>query len=783
MNINHENVEIALDLLHKQPGCIEIRLLKVKVSRKSTYQETTYSGYFENTEKAVNGIKEFVKQNPDVFAGGIYTTLNPISTDLLARSFNRIRQAPKGETTSDKDILSRRWLLLDFDYSRPSGISTTDTEKKAAGRKALHILETLQANGWPEPILADSGNGYHLLYQIDLPSDDNGLVKGVLNGLNLRFSNFEPKVKLDVGNFNAARITKLYGTLACKGDNTPERPHRLSCLENVSENLVTVTKKQLESIFIPDEEQAENTFSVYQTHESLEEWASRYQIDLTNAGAWTGGGAQSWNVSCPFNSDHGTYDETQVYEFENGCRGFKCQHESCTNNHWREYRQKVEAIKHPIRPAAQYSTPTPVNSLSVPKEKPKETLDDSYYKIDLDIALKEITNAGPLIPSGHTTLDDAIHGFQRGKFVVINGAPHCGKSSYMTQLLTTMSQDNFVVYYSSDEGHHELLKRLGRFANISNDEMLFNQTLPRLKAGVSKQVNWNNCFLVAKRTPMLTLEELFLLAERQCPPDKQLVILVDSLHSLPIDHYESDNIRLIYSNMAKNTANWVQQKKSLLIGLVEQARGGYASRDPETRTAAMATSAETRAWEFNSDYLFVMNECFENNKEDDDEVMDKDIPIRLTLIKVRGSKKYRCVYTNFNTRTTIHAPLTREAFKDIKKERAKENADRTALKQVEKKEQKTRQAWKAILDFLSYEEADEKFSSIEKLHEHLKETADIDLGIGAFRKLIKEFLKTKTILKDENGNFIIGINMPIEPESEPDNRPIEQILADEDKNY
>ena len=31
-------------------------------------------------------------------------------------------------------------------------------------------------------------------------------------------------------NFNPARIWKLYGTLAAKGDPTPERPHRLSRL-------------------------------------------------------------------------------------------------------------------------------------------------------------------------------------------------------------------------------------------------------------------------------------------------------------------------------------------------------------------------------------------------------------------------------------------------------------------------------------------------------------------------------------------------------------------------
>jgi hypothetical protein len=37
-------------------------------------------------------------------------------------------------------------------------------------------------------------------------------------------------VKIDQKVFNASRITKAYGTMTCKGDGMPERPHRISCM-------------------------------------------------------------------------------------------------------------------------------------------------------------------------------------------------------------------------------------------------------------------------------------------------------------------------------------------------------------------------------------------------------------------------------------------------------------------------------------------------------------------------------------------------------------------------
>jgi hypothetical protein len=86
-------------------------------------------------------------------------------------------------------VTRRCWLLIDTDPSRPTGISSTDDEHEAALAKAHTIRAYLSSRGWSEPIFADSGNGAHLLYAIDLSNDDEArlLIERLLRGLASRF--------------------------------------------------------------------------------------------------------------------------------------------------------------------------------------------------------------------------------------------------------------------------------------------------------------------------------------------------------------------------------------------------------------------------------------------------------------------------------------------------------------------------------------------------------------------------------------------------------------------
>jgi hypothetical protein len=74
-----------------------------------------------------------------------------------------------------------------------------------------------------------SGNGYHLYYLLSkLPNDakTKALIEGVLHELADKFNN--DIVAVDTVVFNASRITKVPGTIARKGPNTAERPHRMA---------------------------------------------------------------------------------------------------------------------------------------------------------------------------------------------------------------------------------------------------------------------------------------------------------------------------------------------------------------------------------------------------------------------------------------------------------------------------------------------------------------------------------------------------------------------------
>ena len=197
----------VVNVLAPDGGVVEVRALADGV---------THSGYFDDYEALARAV-EALDADPSV--AGIYVTLNAVNPALLARRANRIklRLSRKDATTADADITRRRWF---------PGVSSTDAEHDAALAAAERIAAYLTEQGFGTPIRADSGNGAHLLYRVDLPNGEpsTALVKGCLTTLDALFSN--EAVTVDTANHNAARIWKLYGTLSRKGDNTPERPHR-----------------------------------------------------------------------------------------------------------------------------------------------------------------------------------------------------------------------------------------------------------------------------------------------------------------------------------------------------------------------------------------------------------------------------------------------------------------------------------------------------------------------------------------------------------------------------
>jgi hypothetical protein len=210
-----------------EPGDV-VELRALDVDRRKDWAQTE-NGYFDYDHL---GDMAEAALEVERYAAGVYFTINPLRPEILSLRANRTGKTKSGKATSDIHTLRRKWLLVDADpVRRVAGIPSTDGEKAAAWVTINRVRDYLAGEDWPDPILADSGNGYHLQYPIDLPPLDGELVKYCLAGLAALFDT--EQVKIDQTVFNPARIAKVYGTLARKGDDTPERPHRRSRILHV----------------------------------------------------------------------------------------------------------------------------------------------------------------------------------------------------------------------------------------------------------------------------------------------------------------------------------------------------------------------------------------------------------------------------------------------------------------------------------------------------------------------------------------------------------------------
>jgi hypothetical protein len=218
-------------LLGRHGGVVEVRILKTA--------RGTVSGYFDNLEALVKAVQPWDGK------ASIYITANPVRPELLGRATNRLREYAR-ETTADREILRRAWFLTDFDAERPAGISATDAELALAVARRNDAVAFLLELGFPAPVLAMSGNGAHALFPVNLPNDEAStrLLEQALKALAARFT--AGRVTCDETVSNAARIWKLYGTVAVKGDPLPDRPHRRAYLEHVPADLVETDRQTLE---------------------------------------------------------------------------------------------------------------------------------------------------------------------------------------------------------------------------------------------------------------------------------------------------------------------------------------------------------------------------------------------------------------------------------------------------------------------------------------------------------------------------------------------------------
>jgi hypothetical protein len=179
------------------------------------------------------------------------------------------------------------------------------------------------------------------------------IVNSALKAMDYFFS--DEKIQIDQAVFNAARIVKLYGTKARKGDSTIDRPHRDSKILELPAEIQVLTPEMIQAFIIKipeDETETLNEIVDSGSGFDLQNWLSTNNISVKNTKPWNGGTIYSL-VECPFNFNHKAPDSSIIQQ-KSGAISFHCFHNSCQEHTWKELRD----LKEPKRDDKKQTKPT-----------------------------------------------------------------------------------------------------------------------------------------------------------------------------------------------------------------------------------------------------------------------------------------------------------------------------------------------------------------------------------------------------------------------------------------
>lgn len=444
--MNQSTIRCWYDVFKDNNELVEIRILDPETRK-------TYSGYFTNIEDIVREVSRFDKCN-------IYFTLNVINPACYGREQkDKISTRPKS-TTSDSDIIGRKWCLIDVDCEKPSDTNSTDEEKEEAKQVVNAIYKFLRDEGFEPPVICDSANGWHLLYKQAMKAspENTEIMKRFLQVLDLYFST--DKVKVDVSTFNNSRICKLYGTVSRKGSDTLERPQRESGFVRIPRE-VRVTKNEYfakVASYLPQPEKKDRTNNYGATTFDLDAFLSRHGIAVDRI-IEDRDYTKYILKNCPFNSSHSAPDSA-VFKMRDGSFGFKCLHASDSHYTFRDFRTLFEPDAYsrersysPHRSFKPYRGERPQLELQE-NEATKGNVWQTFGEIEDEDRSKIVS-----IPSGITQLDAECCGFDKPSLNIWSGNNGSAKSTLLNQIAINAINQGFKVAIYSGELRGQRLKR------------------------------------------------------------------------------------------------------------------------------------------------------------------------------------------------------------------------------------------------------------------------------------------------------------------------------------
>jgi len=410
LNLASDDISRTLCFLHPPGSVFEVCLIDPVEKKHPAWgnefargKKAIVAGWFDDLVKAAEIIH---KLDEHVKPSGFYTTLNPCDSALLGRANNRLKASVA--RTKDNEITTIRHLLIDVDPKRPSGISSTDTEKAAAMDVIECVYSYLKSKGWPEPLRGDSGNGWHLLYKLSLDNtrDNVELVKGILYALDDRFST--DKTDVDTSVYNPSRISKVYGTTARKGDSTNDRPHRRAAISSIPDDPQPVSVELLKELAIkaPAAPVRTPTQPTSGQRLNVEDYLAKYGVLLKTV---KNIGSSTFYVleTCVFDESH-TGGESAIVQTAEGKLLYQCFHNSCQGRTWHEARAIISGDDRLFPESV-----TPHTSINAQKstviEWPEEDVSLPETAINLiPASMKEIVEIG--LKTTHAHADNLILG-------------------------------------------------------------------------------------------------------------------------------------------------------------------------------------------------------------------------------------------------------------------------------------------------------------------------------------------------------------------------------------
>lgn len=454
MDYNIEQIKKSIEILKPNGALYEIRILMGGGKSKKII-----SGYFRGTANLEAAFKTV-----DLRKANVFYSLNKIADDCYSREQHE-RFVQVMDTTSDGDIESYEWLLVDIDPNRKSGISSTDKELNFAKEKATRIRLYMIELGFSEPIVAISGNGVHLLYAINLLNTDENkeLIKRCLHSIDYLFT--DENISVDKSVFNPARVSKLYGTVARKGADTEERPHRMSRIVLVPEQIKSTNKDILERLAnVKPQEVAPAKIQKAVKSFNIESWLSEHMVGVHHISNTPDGAVKYVLNECPFDSSHKSPDSMIIVQ-PSGAIGFRCLHNSCAGRTWQDFRlmyepdayddkyaeveARIEAGWKEHKGYLEYNrnrTDIKYQSLDIEQED----ANNPCFETLAQIAQKPMRER-VCISTGFTGLDNNIKGLAKGEISCVSGVKASAKSTFISQIcLNAIQQEHTVLIYSGE---------------------------------------------------------------------------------------------------------------------------------------------------------------------------------------------------------------------------------------------------------------------------------------------------------------------------------------------